>query len=161
MSVNRGKQFEEQVRLGLEAVPDTNVVRLIDPQAGFAGVSNVCDFIAYRFPRQFMIECKSCYKNTLSIHTNNPKNKYGAISNTQWEGLLEASKKKGVVAGVLIWYIDHDETIFVPIRILQQLRDEGEKSVNIKDKTKLLGSWIIPGKKRRVLFDYDFTSFLG
>ena len=160
MGINRGKQFEDQVEKGLRCVTDTAVLRLIDPQGGFAGVYNVCDFIAYHYPHQFYLECKSCYGNTLSIHTNNPKNRYGAISNGQWEGLYEASLTVGVVAGVLIWFIDHDETLFVPIQVLQEMRDRGEKSVNINKVDKSL-CCIIPGTKRRVLFDYDFSGFLG
>jgi hypothetical protein len=157
--VNRGKQFEEQVRTALENVPDTSVDRLIDPQNGFAGVRNICDFIAYHYPHQFYVECKSCYGNTLSIHTNNPKNKYGAITNNQWEGLLEKSKTKGVIAGYVIWFIDHDITVFLSAQYLEFIRNEGKKSVNIKD---LDDSWyIVPGNKKRVLFDYDFSKLLG
>ena len=157
--VNRGKQFEEQVRTALENVPDTSVDRLIDPQNGFAGVRNICDFIAYHYPHQFYVECKSCYGNTLSIHTNNPKNKYGAITNNQWEGLLEKSKTKGVIAGYVVWFIDHDITVFLSAEYLEFIRNEGKKSVNIKD---LDDSWyIVPGNKKRVLFDYDFSELLG
>lgn len=157
--VNRGKQFEEQVRTALENVPDTSVDRLIDPQNGFAGVRNICDFIAYHYPHQFYIECKSCYGNTLSIHTNNPKNKYGAITNNQWEGLLEKSKTTGVIAGYVIWFIDHDITVFLSAKYLEFIRNNGKKSVNIKD---LDDSWyIVPGNKKRVLFDYDFSKLLG
>ena len=157
--VNRGKQFEEQVRTALENVPDTSVDRLIDPQNGFAGVRNICDFIAYHYPHQFYLECKSCYGNTLSIHTNNPKNKYGAITNNQWEGLLEKSKTTGVIAGYVIWFIDHDITVFLSAKYLEFIRNNGKKSVNIKD---LDDSWyIVPGNKKRVLFDYDFSKLLG
>lgn len=160
VGINRGKQFENQVEAGLRRVPDTSVTRLIDPQAGFAGVYNVCDFIAYHYPHQFFLECKSCYGNTLSIHTNNPKNRYGAISNGQWDGLSEAALTVGTVSGVLAWFIDHDETLFIPIQVLQEMRDAGCKSVNIKtvDRSRCC---IIPGIKRRVLFDYDFSGFLG
>lgn len=160
MSVNRGKQFEDQVRIGFERVPETSVLRLFDPQGGQVGVSNICDFVVYHYPHQFLIECKSCHGNTLSIHTNNPKKKYGAISNTQWEGLLNASYITGIIAGVVVWFIDHDETLFLPIQVLQSMRDDGQKSVNIRtvDRTKC---YMIPGEKRRVLFDYDFTDFAG
>lgn len=160
MGVNRGKQFEDQVRVGFERVPETSVLRLFDPQGGQVGISNICDFVVYHYPHQFFIECKSCHGNTLSIHTNNPKKKYGAISNTQWEGLLKESYVTGIIAGVVVWFIDHDETLFLPIQVLQSMRDEGKKSVNIHtvDRTKC---YMIPGKKRRVLFDYDFTDFVG
>ena len=165
MAVNRGKQFEEQVRAGFEKVPNTSVDRLIDPQNGFAGVRNICDFIVYHKPTQYYVECKSCYGNTLSIHSNDPKKKYGNITNNQWEGLLEKSKIPGVKAGVLIWFIDHDVTYWLDIRLLQKIKDDGYKSVKYYPEWATINSYNlwerIPGKKLRVLFDYDFTDFLG
>lgn len=159
MAVNRGKQFEEQIRQAFEMIPDTSVTRLIDPQNGYAGVRNICDYIVYHHPTQFFIECKSCYGNTLSIHSNDPKKKYGAITNNQWEGLEEMSKIKGVVAGYMIWFIDHDRTIFVPAQSMIVHRELGEKSYNIgkqwdSDYTEIRGT------KKRVLFEYDMTEFI-
>jgi hypothetical protein len=42
-NVNRGKQFEEQVRKGFEKLSDISVDRLPDQMSGFAGSSNICD----------------------------------------------------------------------------------------------------------------------
>lgn len=150
MAVNRGKQFEDQIREAFEKVPNTSVTRLIDPQNGYAGVRNICDFIVYHYPTQFFIECKSCYGNTLPF-TNITKN--------QWDGLYEMSKIKGVVAGYMIWFIDHDRTIFVPAQSMIVHKELGEKSYNIakqwdSDYTE------IKGEKKRVLFDYDMTEFV-
>lgn len=160
MGVNRGKDFEDCIREACEAVPDTSVTRLIDPQAGYAGVRNICDFIVYKYPTQFFLECKSCHGNTLSIHSNNPKKMYGEITNTQWEGLLEKSEVRGVVAGVLIWFIDHDKTVFVPIQRLKQYRQDGYKSVNI---TKMWDDdWCaLDGRKKRIYFEYDMEKFFA
>jgi hypothetical protein len=159
MAVNRGKQFEDQISAAFEKIPNTSVTRLIDPQGGQAGVSNICDFIVYHYPTQFFIECKSCYGNTLSINSNNPKKKYGAISNKQWEGLEEMSKIEGVVAGYMIWFIDHDRTIFVPAQSMIVHKELGEKSYNIGKQWD--SDYIeIKGKKKRVLFDYDMTDFI-
>lgn len=152
-NVNRGKQFEDQVRIGFERVPDTSVDRLIDPQNGYAGVRNICDFIVYHYPHEYYIECKSCYGNTLP---------FSNITTNQWQGLLEKSKYAGVVAGVVVWFIDHDITMFIPIKTLERMRQEGAKSVNVKHQENLnYEHYIVPGNKKRVLFDYDFTRFLG
>lgn len=156
--VNRGKQFEGQIESALHAVEDTAVIRLYDPQGGYAGVSNICDFIAYHYPTQFILECKSCYGNTLSIHSNSPKNLYGAISNTQWTGMLDASAVDGVTAGVLVWFIDHDVTLFYPIQTLQSFRLSGKKSVNIRTDREF--GIEIPGTKKRILFEYDLEKFI-
>ena len=150
MGVNRGKQFEEQVRDAFDRLDDVSVIRLIDPQNGFAGVRNICDFVVYHNPHQYLIECKSCYGNTLSFNN---------ITDGQWNGLLEGSKVDGVIAGVLIWFIDHDKTIFVPIQILERMKKAEFKSVNIKSLSEDM-YYVVPGRQRRVLFDYDFTSFL-
>lgn len=164
--VNRGKDFEGQVQAGFEAIPGVSIDRLPDPMAGYAGVKNICDFIVFKSPTQYYIECKSCYGNTMSIHSNDPKRKYGNITNNQWEGLLEKSKIPGVRAGILVWFIDHDETYWIDIRLLQKHRDKGYKSIahycDWVDYTARCGDmWtIIQGEKRRVKFDYDFIPFL-
>ena len=163
--VNRGKDFEGQVHDGFAKIEGVSIDRLPDPMAGYAGVRNICDFLVYKYPTQYYIECKSCYGNTLSIHSNDPKKKYGAITNNQWEGLLEKSKIPGVKAGILVWFIDYDVTYWLDIRLLQKHREAGNKSIkyfadwiDFTQETKEMWTHIL-GKKRRVLFDYDFIPF--
>lgn len=158
--VNRGKDFEGQVHDGFAKIEGVSIDRLPDPMAGYAGVRNICDFLVYKYPTQYYIECKSCYGNTLSIHSNDPKKKYGAITNNQWEGLLEKSKIPGVRAGIMVWFIDHDLTFWYDIRLLQECKDYGMKSIswaNSHGHNNLCQ--VIAGQKRRVLFDYDFIPF--
>lgn len=164
MAKNRGKQFEEKVREAFEKVPDVSVVRLHDQTTGFLGSSNHCDFIVYKKPYEYHIECKSVHGNTLSIHSKDPSKKYGNITNKQWEGLLEKSKIKGVKAGVLCWWIDRDTTVYMPIEFLEEQRNKfGRKSVqygyascHFESKPKTI---TIEGKKKRVFFDYDMKQF--
>lgn len=156
MAVNRGKDFESIVKECMQRVPDTYVLRLYDPQGGYASVANPCDFIVSHKRQMYMIECKSVHKNLLPIFSPNPKNKYGNISNTQWEGMTEATQF-GVVAGVLVWWIDHDITRFIPIQELQAIRDTGAKSIRYD--TEIPNSIYIKGEKKRVYFDYDFEEF--
>lgn len=167
MSENRGKKFEEVVRDAFEKVSNTSVVRLHDQTNGYLGSSNHCDFIVYRKPYEFHIECKSVHGNTLSIHSIPKPDKhgvlhgfYGNITDTQWTGLLEKSKISGVVAGVICWWVDKDVTLFIDIRRLEYLRNAGLKSIRYDN-----DEWtdlIIPikGKKKRVFFDYDMEGFL-
>lgn len=163
--VNRGKDFEGQVQAGFEMIPGVSIDRLPDPMAGYAGVKNICDFIVFKSPTQYYIECKSCYGDRMSIHSNNPKKKYGNITNNQWEGLLEKSKIPGIRAGILVWFIDHDETYWLDIRLLEKHRNAGNKSIAfwrdwVDFKPDTSDMWtIISDKKRRVLFDYDFIPF--
>jgi hypothetical protein len=101
------------------------------------------------------MECKSCYGNTLP---------FSNITDNQWNGLLVKSKIDGVIAGVMLWFIDHDETVFIPIEVLQASKDAGNKSVNVKDlyhsayATNMID---IRGKKKRVFFDYDMSNFFS
>lgn len=180
---NRGKQFEDVIETAFEKVPNTSVVRLHDQTTGYLGSTNHCDFIVYRMPYEYHIECKSVHGNTLSIHSNPKPDKhgvlhgfYGNITDKQWEGLLEKSEIAGVVAGVLCWWIDKDVTRFIPIKDLQNLRDMGIKSVRYDSKVmhrkygkfekaftpnvqEFDGLITIDGTKKRVFFDYDMLKF--
>ena len=151
--VNRGKDFEDKIRDAFEKVPDCSVDRLHDQMSGYAGSSNVCDFIIYRKPRQLYLECKACYGNTLNFHN---------ITKNQWDGLLEKSKIDGVTAGVVIWFIEHDVTVFIPIQALESHREAGAKSVSAKTGYTSFGmNWILlPGEKKRVFFEYNAKEFL-
>lgn len=164
MNINRGKKFEQVIGEAFERVPGVSIDRLHDQTTGFKGSQNICDFIVYREPYEYYIECKSVHGNTLSIHSNNPKHKYGNISNTQWKGLLEKSQIEGVVAGVICWWIDKDITRFMPIQVLNYLREEGYKSIRFDAfpfRLDLFPIIEIKGKKKRVFFDYDMEEFFN
>ena len=151
MAENRGKQFESIIREQFDAVPNVSVTRLHDQTTGFKGSSNKCDFIFYRYPNQFEIECKSVHGASLA---------FANITDTQWNELLKDSKVPGVIAGILVWFIDKDKTYFIPIHYLQFVRDKtGKKSINYKDCENGL-CHELKGKKKRVFFDYDVVGFL-
>lgn len=164
MAVNRGKQFENVVREAFEKVPEVSVDRLHDQTTGFKGSQNICDFIVYRKPYEFYFECKSVHGNTLSIYSNEPKKKYGNITNKQWDGLLEKSKIEGVFAGIICWWIDKGITLFIPIQVLQFIRSIDKKSVRYDDIYNYDGYpdiIEIKGQKKRVFFEYDMEEFLN
>ena len=52
MKVNRGKQFEEQIKQAFLNVKDCSVDRLYDTTSGFIGVANICDFIIYKLIKE-------------------------------------------------------------------------------------------------------------
>ena len=140
-----------------------------DQTNGYIGSSNICDFIVFRKPFLYYIECKSVHGNTLSIHSIDKKNNkevYGNITHKQWTGLLEKSEIDGVLAGILCWWIDQDVTKFIPIQCLKQYRDSGAKSLRfdadlqpIHDNGRIFEPFIIQGKKKRVFFDYNMKQF--
>lgn len=155
--VDRGKQFEDVVKTSIEKL-GLFVYRLYDTTNGFSGIANISDFVVHSKGKTIFLECKSVHGNRISISSNSPKHKYGAFSNRQWEGLLEADSYDGVNGWSIIWWIDHDITAIIPISVLDYYRLIGKKSISYKD---VNDNWIIvPGKKKRVFFDYDFGGIL-
>lgn len=147
-AVNRGKDFEAEIRKTFEVIPGVSFDRLPDPMAGFSGVRNICDFSMFNAPDMFYLECKSHYGNTLNYKHD--------ITENQWVGMLEKSKIKRCVAGIFVWFMDHDLTCFVNIRDLQEHRNKGAKSLNITDITGegSVPHFIVDGVKKRVMFKY-------
>ena len=148
--VNRGKQFERVIKESFEKVPGVSIDRLHDQTSGFKGSQNICDFIVYKEPYEYYIECKSVHGASLP---------FSNITDTQWNGLLEKSKIQGVFAGVICWWIDKDVTKFIPIQALQWNKENGYKSLRYDHNGT---SFIeIKGKKKRVFFDYNMEDFLN
>lgn len=150
MPISRGKDFEAVVKEAFERVPDTVVYRIPDQQNYKIGSKNPCDFLLYRKPNMYAIECKATNKTSLP---------FANITDFQWEHLLKMSKEKGVVAGILCWYVAFDVTVFIPIQRLQICKEEGLKSINHVKAVSLTDVFVIPGRKKRIFFDYDMQSF--
>ena len=151
---NRGKDFEKCIKDSVYNLPGVSFDRLPDPMAGYSGVRNICDFSMFSAPDMFYLECKSHYGNTLNYQSD--------ITRNQWEGMTEKSLIKRCVAGVCVWFIDHDLTVFVNIKDLNEHRNSGAKSLNITD---IIGEnsvphFIIDGVKKKVMFKYFGEEFL-
>ena len=151
-NINRGKQFEQKVRESFEKIGDVSVDRIPDQTSKYKGSTNICDFMVYKNPHLFYIECKSVHGNTLPFLNIRPN---------QWNGLLEKSKIPGVVAGVMCWWVDCDTTKFIPIQMLEEMKNNNGKSIRY-DVIASNGYFTIEikGTKKRVFFDYDMRSFL-
>lgn len=155
MGQNRGKQFEQIIKEAFLKVPNVSVDRIPDQVSGFKVTSaNICDFIVYKKPYEYYIECKSVHGATLPFSNIRPN---------QWNGLLEKSKIDGVIAGVICWWVDYDVTAFIPIQFLQEQKEMGRKSVQYGLATQCEFEHHTPfeikGKKKRVFFDYDMDLF--
>ena len=146
MAVNRGKQFEDVIKASFENIPGVSIDRLHDQTTGYMGSRNICDFIVYKKPHEFYIECKSVHGNTLP---------FSNITDNQWKGLLDKSKIPGVYAGVICWWVDKDITAFISIQELEECKRNGYKSIRFNHEPFYSNGMIhIPGKKKRVFFDY-------
>ena len=77
----------------------------------------------------------------------------------QIKGMIEKSQIEGVKAGLIIWYIDKDITVWIPINEVNRLIDAGYKSINVKN-LEDVKHIIIRGTKKRIYFDYYMNDFL-
>ena len=149
MSVNRGKQFEDIIREQFKKLKNVVTIRLYDVTTGYINQNNICDLIVYDEGILNLIECKAVHGNTLNFKSH--------IKQNQWDGLLEESYKPGVNAGILVWFIDHDVTLWLDIQYLQDLKESGYKSFNVKDR---MSVYELAGVKKKVFFEYDLRKFL-
>lgn len=149
MTVTRGKQFEQVVRESFEKLYGVSVDRIPDQTTRYKGSTNICDFMVYNFPVLFYLECKTIQGNTFPLTNIRPN---------QWTGLLTKSKIPGVVAGVIVWWVDHDVTRFLPIAELHALGKQGQKSIRYDMKNPFFVD--IEGTKKKVYFDYHMKPFL-
>lgn len=150
MAVNRGKQWEEKVKEDLSKLIDVSLERVPDQLTGYKNTSqNPCDFYCYVYPHFYYIEAKSVTGNTFSVEF------------AQYERLLARSGRKGVRAGVVLWWVPHQKVAYVPVRTFQKLIKDGKKSVNIKmlgqDEYRIIE---IPSVTKRVLPTCDFNVLL-
>lgn len=154
MADSLGKKFEGVIKEAFEKVEGVSIDRIHDQMNGYAGSTNISDFIMYKYPHEYYIECKSVHGNTLP---------FSNITRNQWDGMLKKSQIQGVVAGVICWWVDKDVTKFLPIEYLQEFKDMGYKSIRYDDDgSPFLTPFIeIQGKKKRVFFDYDMEAFLN
>lgn len=151
MSINRGKQFEDKLQEQFERIHDLSIDRLYDVTTGYKNHNNICDFIVYLDGTLNYFECKAIHGNTLNFKSH--------IRDNQWDGLLAKCGIPGVNAGIICWFIDHDETYFIPIYNLNWMRNvENKKSFNVK--TDFERAYYIDGTKKRVFFEYNLKSFL-
>ena len=149
MSVNRGKQFEDIIREQFKKLKNVVTIRLYDVTTGYINQNNICDLIVYDEGTLNLMECKAVHGNTLNFKSH--------IKQNQWDGLLEESYKSGVNAGILVWFIDHDVTLWLDIQYLQDLKESGYKSFNVKDR---MSVYELAGVKKKVFFEYDLRKFL-
>ena len=148
--MNRGKQFEQKFYQDFCSIPNVSLDRIYDTQGRNLGVRNVCDFIGYKQPNIFYIECKTIKGNTFPFSNL-----------SQYEKLLTKVGIPGVRAGVIIWFYDpHSSVLYVPISTIKKMKEDGLKSFNIRHLEKYQNVYYyidIPSTKKRVFMDSDYS----
>lgn len=151
MAVNKGKQFEERFKEDwIRTVPKSSIDRIYDTMNYKKGISNICDFIGYKKPCIYYIECKSHKGNTF------PFSKL-----TQYDKLVGKIGIPGVRVGVVLWMIEHDRIIYVPIKTVKQMKEDGLKSINIRTIDSSSYRFInIPAQKLQIYMRADYLGML-
>ena len=148
--INYGKKFEEKFKLDWqESIPDSCIIRLYDNVSGYLSISNVSDYLCYKYPNIFIIECKSHKGASIP---------FDAI--TQHNKMIHYVGITGLRVGVILWLYEKDKVLYIPTRVIQQLIDEGEKSVGIRHLQKY-DILEIPSEKLRVFMKSDYSVLLS
>lgn len=117
-----GKKFEERFKLDwIECFSDSTITRLYDVTTGYLSLSTISDYICYKYPYQFFIECKT-HKGASIPFTNI----------TQYDKMIKVVGVEGVRAGVILWLYEKDKVFYIPVSTITQMKNDGKKSVGIK-----------------------------
>ena len=147
MPTNYGKAWEQKIKEDFLKVPNATIDRLYDSVSGYKTISTISDFIGFIVKNIYYLEAKSCKGNTFPL-----------TRLTQYEKLKAKVGIPGVRVGVILWFIEHDKVLYVPISTITKLIEDGKKSVNVKMLDE--GEYnikVIPSVKRRVFLDCDYT----
>lgn len=146
-----GKKFETKFKEDWKkSISNSSIDRIYDGTSGFKNISNISDFICYKYPNIYYIECKTT--KDVSFPLNHL---------TQYEKLKEKIGIEGVKVGVLIWYYSYDYIVYIPVKTIMEIEKE-RKSINIK---RLLESnynyCLIPSIKKRTFMDSDYSVLIN
>ena len=120
--------------------------------SGYMGQRNVGDFICYKYPNIFLIDTKSIQGNTLPFSDLR-----------QYDQMLEYKNIKGVRVGFVVWFVDHDKVLWIPVQTMEKIQKEGLKSYNIR---KMLGNeeypvFEIPSYKLRTFMKSNYSELIN
>ena len=147
MGTNRGKQFEKKFANDFLKIENSSLDRLYDVTSGYKSISQISDFIGYIYPNIFYLECKTHKGNTFPL-----------TNLTQYEKLLPKVGIRGVRVGMILWMIEHDVIVYIPISSIKKMKEDGKKSFNIKMlKENIYRIIEIPSVKKRVFLDADYS----
>ena len=149
-----GKKFEERFRIDWKkCFPNTLIYRLQDQLSGYKEASqNPCDFLCFQGDIFLMVECKAHAGASIP---------FSVIP--QYSRLLEYKDFINVFPGVLIWLYEKDTVLWVSIKEMEKMVNDGEKSIGLrmidskKPYKKLYNIVEIPSKKLRTFMESDYT----
>ena len=132
MSESLGKKAERKIRQWLDKPEEGySFDRIPDQLGGFYGGRNICDFTCFKSPYMFYIESKE---------TEHDRFAFSAISDVQYNGLLQKSKIENCFGLVFVLFTAHQRCFIYRIEDIDKLQQSGKKSVNVTKVDK----WTIP-----------------
>lgn len=145
MANNKGKKFEDKFKEDFSKLENSSVDRLYDTMNGYKSISQVSDFIGYKYPLIFYIECKSHKGASIPM-----------ANITQYEKLKDKVGIPGVRTGVVLWLIEKDVVMYIPTSTVTKLKEDGEKSIGLRHLDEY-NIKIVPSVKKRVFMDSDYS----
>lgn len=151
MKVNRGKQFEDRFEQDWnESVTNPTIIRLKDNTSKYFGASrNECDFIGFASRNLYLIETKTCYED-----------RFDFSKLPQYDKLIDYVGREHVYPVVIIWFIDHDTVLWVPIPTVTRILNEGHKSLNINKWKNYEDIIEVPSIKLRVFMQSNYQAII-
>ena len=119
-----GKKWENKFASTFEKqFPDKLIYRLPDQQSGYAGEggSNPCDFLCYPGDCVLMVECKAIKGASIN---------FSEIR--QYKPMLGYKGCYKTYIGVLVWFYEKDQIIWVSIEEMEKMVADGEKSIGLR-----------------------------
>ena len=119
-----GKKWENKFASTFEKqFPNMLIYRLPDQQSGYAGEggSNPCDFLCYPGDCVLMVECKAIKGASIN---------FSEIR--QYKPMLGYKGRYKTHIGVLVWFYEKDQIIWVSIEEMEKMVADGEKSIGLR-----------------------------
>lgn len=147
---NMGKRFEQDFLSSFKEARNVSIDRFYDVWGNRKNISNVSDYVAYKFPHQYYFELKSYEGDYIPL---------SALSYRQYTGLLTKSKIDGVIAGALLNFrTETPQTFFVSIENIEAMRLSGVGGINIEKASQV--GYEVSSKLKRTRYVYDVIDLM-
>lgn len=77
----------------------------------------------------------------------------------QADRLTQYSRIKGIRAGFVVWFVTHQIVVWIPIEVITKMKEDGKKSVNIKD-IATYNIKILPSKMKKIYLQTDYSEII-
>lgn len=143
-----GKQFEQKFRENwITSMPGSFILRLNDQVSGYNNSNNLSDFICFTKGILFPIETKSIQKVSFPF-----------TNLVQYDRMEAVCDLEGVLPLVVMWFVNSDRVLAVPIKTIRKMKKHGLKSLNPntvdREKYYMVD---IPSVKLRTFMNSDYS----